>query len=221
MARSSAVVIMDDEREAVLNRIDHLMEEYGPWDIRVGESYCLLGNIFCRIGKLIEASAVYVKGLEILQAKLSDEDLRVAGTRYNIGLVNCRLQRFVQALPYLEHALETRRKMLGSSHSEVADTLTCVGGALAAIGRHHEALERYDDALAVRRAKLEEEYNIPTALGIATILLCSSSLLRIVGKREFAKSQVLEAYQIFLLHLGADHPFTSSAARSAQLVCSA
>lgn len=190
------------------------MDTYGPWDVRVGETFCSLGNLFSRMAMNPEAAIMYESGLDILKKSLGDDDPRVAGTRYNIGLVDCRLKRFRRALPQLEAALKSRKAVLGPRHPDVADTLTCVGGALASLKRHQEALVCYNEAIEIRRANLQESFSAAKAISVATTLRCASSALRMLSDPNLASLQDAEAHSIFLSYLGSDHPLTIDAARS-------
>ena len=191
-------------------RLEYLIETSGPWDVKVGETYCILGNVYSRVGMHRDALAMYEKGVDIMRKTLCDDDSRLAGTRYNIGLVCCKLRRFRRALPHLEQALMARTAALGPQHPDVADTLICVGGALAAQGRHADALERYDAALTARCAALGPDHP-----SITVTLRSSAVSLRSLGQHAVAAEREQRVHAMLLRQLGPDHPWTMDAARAA------
>ncbi len=143
-----------DELQSVSKDLEVVIHTYGPWDVRVGNAFCTLGNIYAKMGMLPEALAMFEKDLQVTRHSVHDSDLRVAGAKYNVGMTSCKVGRYSQALAYLEDALRTRVAALGPNHPEVADVLTCIGGVYSYTARHAEALRKYEEATAIRRAAL-------------------------------------------------------------------
>jgi Tfp pilus assembly protein PilF len=182
MAWSSPPLEQSDELQKLRKRVatvELAIQTYGPWDIRVANAFCTLGNLYNQLGMLPEALSMFEKDLQITRHSVHDSDLRVAGARYNVGMTACKLGRFPQALAYLEDALRARTAVLGPRHPEVADVLTCIGGVYSYTGRAAEALAKYEEAAAIRRAALG-----PGDPGLAQSLENAASVRCCLGQRD-------------------------------------
>jgi tetratricopeptide (TPR) repeat protein len=189
-------------------RVDIL--ENGPWDMKVANTFCALGNKYIRAGRLLEGLAMFEKDLQVCLHNLGDSDIRVAGAKYNVGLARCRTGHYLAAIPHLEDALRIRTGTLGPSHLLVADVLTCLGGAYCCTGRNAEALDIYQRDVSIRKAASASD---PSArqliLPMALSLRNSASARTCLGQTDLAIAECGEAHAIMVAQLGAAHPLAA------------
>jgi tetratricopeptide (TPR) repeat protein len=176
--------------------------ENGPWNLKVANAFCNIGNIYSHTGMRHEALAMYEKDLEVCLHCLNPASIRIAGAKYNVGMASCRIGRYSEALALLEDAYNIRLDALGPQHILVAHALTCIGGVYSCTGRHAEALERYQKDIAIRRALDPDHFTL------ALSLRNSASARACLGQNDLAIQECGEAHVIFLRQLGPLHPFT-------------
>ena len=187
----------------ILNRsLKFYICEKGPWDMKVANAFCSIGNIYSHTGMLHEALAMYEKDLQVCLHNLDPASIRVAGAKYNVGLAFCRIGQCSEALTFLEEAFHIRMAELGPQHILVAHALTCIGGVYSCTGRHAEALERYQQDVSIRRALDPDHFTL------ALSLRNSASARACLGQKELAIRECGEAHVMFLRQLGPLHPFT-------------
>ena len=201
--RSTPISAQYAESLIVLSRsLKTFIFENGPWDSKVANAFCSIGNIYSHTGMLHEALAMYEKDLQVCLHTLDPASIRVAGAKYNAGLAACRIGRCSEALSLLEDAFHIRMDALGPQHVLVADALAGIGGVYSCAGRHAEALERYQQDIAIRRALDPDHFTL------ALSLRNSASARACLGQNDLAIQECGEAHVIFLQRLGPLHPFT-------------
>jgi tetratricopeptide (TPR) repeat protein len=176
--------------------------EKGPWDLKVANAFCSIGNIYICTGMLHEALAMYEKDLQVCLHSLDPANIRVAGAKYNAGLASCRIGRYSEALALLEDCFHIRVDALGPQHILVAHALAGIGGVYSCTGRHTEALERYQQDIVIRRAIDPDNYTL------ALSLRNSASARACLGQNDQAIQECGEVHVLFLPQLGPLHPFT-------------
>lgn len=170
----------------------------------------VLGNIFHKVGRFLQAEQCYEMHLAISQRLLKTNpgeisyQATLATTKNDFGVLLINMGRFREAKQRFEEALDVRQKILEVTpekaiyQSDVAITLNNLGGLLTKMGHIEEAKKKLEKALEVRQWLLKKyPENSLYQSYVGGTLVNLGVLLKDMGRLEEARDRYEEALEIY------------------------
>ncbi len=151
-------------------------------------------------GNTITAREILDKGVEKIEAGLSEQPKTQARLLNTMGRVYRELGLYRDARPLLEKSLDTMELLDEGQGSDAAGVMDDLGGVLWRSGDYAEARLHLEKALAIRERELGPDHPL-----VAQSLNSYGNLLWKIGERQYAREQYLRALQIRKAALGPQH----------------
>ncbi|MFH1418459.1 MAG: tetratricopeptide repeat protein, partial [Planctomycetota bacterium] len=162
-----------------------------------------MGHLLKLMGKLANAEPYYREALQGQRRVLGDDDPRTLTSMNNMGSLLLAMGKFTEAEPYHREALEGKRRVLGDDHPDTLTSIHNMGGLLRDQGRLEEAEGLGEEA--VRRAR----ETMPMGHWITAAFLSEHArTLAAMERFAEAEAEMLEAHEMLVAALGAEHKRT-------------
>ena len=162
-----------------------------------------LGSMYDSARRFDDAEPLMIKSLELRRRVLGDDHPETLFSIANLGLLYLKLDRYDHAEPLLVESLESRRRVLGTAHPDTATSLNNLAGFYTRQKLYDQAQPLLADLVTAWRDALGSRH-VYVGIGLANYGSCLTHLQRF----EEAEPALLEAHEIFLARVGADHART-------------
>jgi tetratricopeptide (TPR) repeat protein len=110
-------------------------------------AYYNLGNLYKRLGKLVEAEKIYQRALQGYEKAWGPDDSRTLDLFNNLGILYKKRGKLVDAEQMYQRALQGYEKAWGLDHRLTLDTVNNIGNLYSDQGKLVEAEQMYQRAL--------------------------------------------------------------------------
>ena len=204
------IAMMNNQREIghelMVESLNLHEQIYGVLHPEVAHVYHSIAMLFFQYDEKRPAIELAHKAVIIYERTLGIDASETIHAYLNLALFEHGDRNTAVALTYVRHALELWKIVYGGRHPDSATTISSVATMLQSLHSYHRSRLWYEICLEV-----SIEFSGRNSMASATMLFQLAQALVLDGDHKGGVAPMREAYTIYALQLGADHPNTKEA----------